>query len=320
MANTIGISTAVGNTYTDPGTYYNKVWLEQLMPQLVLENCGQKMPLPKNSGTLMKFHRVNKITAPSALPTLASYLLTENTNPTETTLGTTAVSVEPLSYGQWVKVSRELKLKSVNPVMKEFTKTLADEAAVVYEEIIRAQLTANSTNQFAGGAANEAAVADASTLTASEVRKGVYTLRKAGVPGFERGMYKLAASPAGVFDIFADSAAGSYVDLKKYTDPSNLERGEVGQLYGTRVIQGTQLGTGTGATDETFHAYLFGKDAFGISELSGDGMGVIMKEPGSQDTSNPLDRFSTVGWHFTMAAKVLQAARVVKIMHGTAAE
>lgn len=320
MANTIGISTAVGNTFTDPGTYYNKVWLEQLMPQLVLENCGQKMPLPKNSGTLMKFRRVNKITNPSALPTVASYLLTENTNPAETTLGTTEVTVEPLSYGQWVKVSRELKLKSINPVMKEFTKTLADEAAVVYEEIIRAQLTANSTDQFAGGAVSEITVADASTLTAAELRKAVYTMRKAGVPGFERGIYKLAASPAGVFDLLGDTQAGSYVELKKHTDPSNLERGEIGMIYGCKVIQGTQLGTGTGATDETFHAYLFGKDAFGISELSGEGMGVIMKEPGSQDTSNPLDRFSTIGWHFTMAAKVLQAARVIKIMHGSAAE
>ena len=319
-ANSIGISTAVGNTFSDTGIYYDKRWLERLKNSLHFEECGEKRPLPKNSGTLIKWHRTNKLTAVGTIPTPASYLLTENTTPTVTQMGTTAVTAEPLTYGQWAQVSSELKWKAINPVMDEFTDELADNAAAVYAAIIRAALSGNFTNQFSGGAANEAAVADASTLTAAELRKAVYSLRKAGVPGYEKDMYKGLVSHAGVFDLQSDTAAGSWIELQKYVNPENAMRGEIGSLYGVRIIAGHNVGTGTGATDETFHAYIFGRKAFGISELSGQGMEMIRKEPGAQDTSNPLNMFSTMGWKFVLAAKVLEASRAVQIYHGSGAE
>lgn len=319
-ANTIGISTAVGNTFSDTGIYYDKRWLERLVPQLYFEDCGDKRPLPKGAGTLVKFRRVNKLTNPGTPPTASSFLLTENTTPTVTQMGTTEVTVEPLTYGQWAQVSSELKWKSINPVMDEFADELADNAAAVYDSIIRTALSGNVTNQFAGGAANEAAVADASVLTAAEIRKAVYALRKAGVPGFEGNLYKGVIHPAGAFDLQGDTAAGAWIEANKYVKPENLMRGEIGQLYGVRFLVGQNVGSGTGATDETFHAYIFGRKSFGITELSGQGMEMIRKEPGPNDTSNPLNMFSTVGWKFVLAAKVLQASRAVQIFHGSGAE
>lgn len=319
-ANTIGISTAVGNTYADPGVFYKKEWLERLKPQLYFEDLGEKLPLPKESGTLMKVHRVNKLSTPATAPTASSFLLTENATPTVTQMGTTAVTVEPLSYGQWVQVSKELKLKSINKITSGFMEELSDNAAAVYDSVCRTALSGNLTNQFANGAASEVLVADADTLTASEIRKAVYKLRKAGVPGFEAGLYKGLIHPAGAFDLQADTAAGSWIEANKYVKTENIMRGEIGQLYGVRFVVGQNVGQGTGATDETFHAYILGRKAFMISELSGEGMEMIMKESGPNDTSNPLNRFSTIGWSFIMAAKVLEAARGVQIYHGSAAE
>lgn len=313
MANTIGISTAVGNTFSDTGIYYDKRWLARLTPQLYFEDLGAKKPLPKNSGTLMKWRRLNKLTA-------VTTPLTENTNPSESTVGTAEVTVEPLTYGQFVKMSSELKWKSINPIADEVTDELSDNAALSYDTIIRAALSGNLTNQFAGGAVNEAAVADSAVLNASEIRKAVYTLRKANVPGWEGNLYKGLIHPAGSFDLQSDTNAGSWIDLHKYTNPETLLRGEIGQLYGVRFVVGTNTGSGTGATDETFHAYIFGRDCYAISELSGQGMEMIRKEPGPQDTSNPLNMFSTVGWKFVLAAKVLQASRGVQIYAGSAAE
>lgn len=313
MANTIGISTSVGNTFSDTGIYYDKRWLERLKPQLHFEDLGSKKPLPKNSGTLMKWRRLNKMTA-------ITTPLTENTNPSETTVGTTEVTVEPLTYGQFVKMSAELKWKSINPIADEVTDELADNAALSYDTIVRAALSGNFTNQFAGGAASEATVADASTLTAAELRKAVYTLRKANVPGFEKNFYKGLIHPAGHFDLQADTAVGSFIDVNKYSKPEEIMRDEVGMVYGVRLVQSTNSGSGTGATDETFHAYIFGREAYAISELSGQGMEMIRKESGPQDTSNPLNMFSTVGWKFVLAAKVLQSSRAVQIYHGSAAE
>ncbi len=317
MANTLGFQGSVGNTFTDPGIFYDKKWLERLKNNLRFEDCGQKRPLPKNSGTQVTFARVNKLTAVGTIPTASSYLLTENTNPSESTLGTTQVTAIPKTYGQWAKVSKELQWKSINPVMEEFNDELADNAAAVHSSVISTALSGNFTNQFANGAANEAAVANADVLLASELRKAVYTLRKAGVPGFEGDMYKALVSHAGVFDLQGDTAAGSWIELSKYTDTKNAMRGEIGSLYGTRIVAGHNIGTGTGATHGTFHAYVFGSKAFGITELSGQGMETIRKEPGPSDTSNPLNMFSTVGWKFVMAAKVLEASRAIQIYHGS---
>lgn len=313
MANTIGISTAVGNTFSDTGIYYDKRWLERLVPQLHFEDLGTKRPLPKNSGTLVKFRRLNKLTA-------ITTPLTENVNPAETNVGTTEVTVEPLTYGQFTKISKETTWKSINPIMEEVTDELSDNAALSYDTIIRAALSGNLTNQFAGGAVNEAAVADASVLNAAEIRKAVYSLRKANVPGFQNNMYKALIHPAGHFDLQSDTAAGSWLETSKYIKNDEILRGEVGALYGTRFVVSTNAGSGTGATDETFHAYIFGRDAYAVTELSGQGMEMIRKEPGSGDTSNPLNMFSTVGWKFLLAAKVLQANRGVQIYAGSAAE
>lgn len=313
MANTLGISTAVGNTFTDTGIYYDKRWLERTVPQLYFEDLGTKRPLPKQSGTLVKFRRLNKLTA-------AITPLTENVNPAETNVGTTEVTVEPLTYGQFVKTSKELQWKSINPIMDEISDELSDNAALSYDTIVRAALSGNFTNQFAGGAASEITVADTSVLNAAEIRKAVYTLRKANVPGFQGNMYKGLIHPAGHFDLQSDTAAGSWLETSKYINNSEILRGEVGALYGVRFVVSTNTGSGTGATDETFHAYIFGRDAYGITELSGQGMEMIRKEPGSQDTSNPLNMFSTVGWKFVMAAKVLNPIRAVQIYAGSAAE
>jgi N4-gp56 family major capsid protein len=313
MANTIGISSAVGNTFSDTGIYYDRRWLDRLKPQLYFEDLGSKKPLPKNSGTLMKWRRLNKLT-PVTTP------LTENVNPSATVVGTTEVTVEPLTYGQYVKMSAELKWKSINPIADEVTDELADNAALSYDTIVRAALSGNFVNQFAGGVASEALVADTSTLTAAEVRKAVYSLRKNNVLGFEKNLYKGLLHPAGHFDLTSDSAVGSFIDVNKYANPEMIMRGELGQIYGVRFVASTNAGSGTGLTDETFHAYIFGRDAYAISELSGQGMEMIRKEPGAQDTSNPLNMFSTVGWKFVMAAKVLRQTAAVQIYHGSAAE
>jgi len=311
MANTIGTQAVPGNTYTDPGIYYDRKFLERLSPQLVLKECGDKKPLPLRSGTMIKWHRLNKLAT-------ATTPLTENTNPAEVTAGTTAITAEPLTYGSWVKVSAELNLKSINPIVEEITDEQADQAALTYDDVIFTAIHGNFTNQFAGGAVNEAAVADASILNASEVRKAVYTLRKSNVPGFEGNMYKLVIHPASQFDLTSDAAVGSWIDIHKYSQPEYLMKGEIGQLYGARVIVTQNLPTGTGATDETFRAFLFGRQAFGVTELSGNGIKTFRFNAGS--TENPLEMYSTIGWKFMMAAKVLQASRAVEIYSGSGAE
>lgn len=310
MANTIGTQAAVGNTYTDPGIYYDKRFLDRVAPQLYFKQMGDARPLPLKSGTMIKWTRLNKLTA-------ATTPLTENVNPAEVTVGTTQVSAEPLTYGSWVKVSAELNLKSINPIVEEIQDEQGDQAALTYDTIVFNAVHGNVTNQFGGGAANEAAVADTAVLSSAEIRKAVFTLRNGNIPGFEGNLYKAIIHPAQQFDLLSETAVGTFMEASKYTTMEPLMKGEIGQLYGVRVVVSTNLATGTGATDETYRAFVFGRQCYGVSELSGHGIKTFRFNNGS--TENPLEMYSTIGWKFMMAAKVLNSARGVEIYTGSAA-
>lgn len=318
MANTIGTNASPGNTYADPGIYYDRRFLERVVPNLYLKDMGDKKPLPTKSGTLIKWHRLQKLN-------VATTPLTENTNPSEQNVATDPVSAEPLTYGAWVKVSSELNLKSINPIVEEILDELADQAALTYDRIVFNAIHTNFQNQYAGGAVNEAAVTDASVLNAAELRKAVYRLRSvtvnsvnASVPGFEGNLYKAVIHPASEFDLLSDSAVGSFVDITKYKMPEGLLKGEIGQLYGTRIVTSPSLPTGTGATSTTYRSFVFGRQAYGVTELSGQGVRTIRQPAGSNQ--DPLEMFTTLGWKFMMAAKVLHSIRAVEIYAGSAAD
>lgn len=309
--NTIGTNASPGNTYTDPGRYYDRRFLERLTPNTILKQCGEMRPLPQRNGTLIKWHRLDKLS-------VADTPLTENTTPTVTQQGTTEITAEPLTYGAWTKISTELNLKTINPIVEEIQDEQADQAALTFDTIIFNELHTNVTDQFAGGAGSEGAVADADVMNASELRKAVFTLRAADVPAFEKNMYKLVIHPASQFDLLSDSAAGSFVDASKHTTFEGVMNGEIGSLYGARVVVTTNLPTGTGATDDTYRAFLFGRQAFGITEVAQHGVKTFRFKDGN--TENPLMQYSTIGWKFMMAAKILQAARAIEIYSGSGAD
>jgi N4-gp56 family major capsid protein len=316
---TIGTSGSPGTAYSvDPGRYYDRRMLDRLEPQLHFMTMGDMRPLPKNSGSLIVWHRLNKLTA-------ATTPLTEGTNPTEQAIATTRFTAEPLEYGAFVKLSSKLNLEAVNPIVESVTDELTDQAALSYDALVLTAIHGNVTNQFAGAAASEVTVADASVLSTSELRKAVFTLRnggtsissKVGVPGFENNDYKGVITPAQWFDLSSATDAGSFIEIHKYNESAPLMNGELGKLWGVRLVMTNNYTTGTGATDETYRAFIFGKGGLGISELSCQGIKTIRQPAGSN--GDPLEMFTTVGWKFTMAAVVLDSARIVEIYTGSAA-
>jgi N4-gp56 family major capsid protein len=191
-------------------------------------------------------------------------------------------------------------------------------AAKSYDRIIFNALNGNLTDQFGGGAANESSVADTAVLDASELRKMVYNLRKNHIPGFEGNMYKCVIDPASQYDVLSDTATGGLVEASKHTTFDKVMKGEIGSLYGARIIVSNHLPTGTGATDDTYRAFMFGRQTFGITELAQHGVKTFRYKDGS--TENPLNMYSTIGWKFMMAAVVLQANRGIQGYFGSAAD
>jgi N4-gp56 family major capsid protein len=104
-------------------------------------------------------------------------------------------------------------------------------------------------------------------------------------------------------------------------------RGEVGELEGVRFVETTEVPwcsvtnvkMSSHGGGRYYFSFLFGRGAYGVTELEG-GVKVIVKNPGPQDTSNPLNLYSTVGYRIIAAAKILNKSCCLWMLHGKPSE
>ena len=124
-------------------------------------------------------------------------------------------------------------------------------------------------------------------------------------------------------------AHSSFRDIVKYT-PEMVKRvveGEVGELEGVRFVETTEVPwcSVTNAQPSAhgngryYFSFMFGQGAYGVTELEG-GVKVIVKNPGPQDTSNPLNLYSTVGYRIIATAKILDKSCCQWIVSGKPTE
>ena len=62
-----------------------------------------------------------------------------------------------------------------------------------------------------------------------------------------------------------------------------------------------------------FATLVLGKNAYGVTEVTGGGLQTIVKPRGSGGTADPLDQRSTVGWKGIRTAKILLEQNMVRI-------
>ena len=299
LTSTVGFPNAIA-------IYYDRRLLDRLEFDLYFDQFGDKKPMPKRSGNEIKWTRYTNFAA-NTTP------LSEGVVPSGLTLASTQISATPVQYGDYVALSDFLITEAIDPVIEGAQDVLAYRAALSLDTIIRNTLDGNLTDQFAGAVGGEALVA--TNMVASELRKAVTTLRSVAARP-QGGEYQMIIHPAQSFDLQGDTVAGGWLDVNKYTTREPMLKGEIGKLYGVRVVESPNIfinaGAGSGGAD-TYHAYMFAKGAYGLVELAGNNLQMKMKQLGSSGVSDPLDQIATVGYKFAHVTKVLDAARGVQL-------
>lgn len=174
--------------------------------------------------------------------------------------------------------------------------------------------------QYSNSKTAVSAVATSDTLDGQDIRRAVRTLKINGARVFTDGYFHGIVPVSAEYDLRADP---EWLDAYRYTDAENIRNGEIGRLHGVKFMDTNNevyaLTAGV-ASANVYSSFIAGKDALGIISLQGQpGSRIIVKTPGDQDTSNPLNMFSTVGWHAYFVAKVLNIAWIVNIKSGTSA-
>jgi len=168
----------------------------------------------------------------------------------------------------------------------------------------------DSSSKFA--LVGTSALTTADIPTYNVLREVKAKLTKNLAPKFSDGYYVAIMDPDIMADLMSDSR---FTTMTNYKPEGGYYKGEVGRMHGFRFIEATQNWKSNTNTTQTYSAtgrvytsLFLGQQAFGVTSFPGQNKAkIIIKNPGPQDTSNPLNRYSTVGWTFAFVPKALNS-------------
>lgn len=293
-------------------TYYNRELLRTFEPNLVHLQFGDEHRMPPHSGLVMNMRKL----IPLETNTRA---LSEGDPGESVMLAETEVTVQLQQYGEYARCTDKLDLTHLDMDIMRRTKLFGDAGARSIDAVVREELAKCANVIYAGGKASRTKLTAADKLTSRELRKAVKTLKKNHAQTFG-GYYVAIIGPDTMYDLQEDEA---FVKVSQYQDKENIYTGEVGRLFGVRLVETTEAkifeGTGADGADVA-SVIVLGQYAYGVTSLKGAKPRVIVKPAGSAGTADPLDQISTVGWKMDgFGAKLLQPEYAVRIECGFSA-
>ena len=294
-----GLNATGNNLSPEMKTFYDMALIDEATAQLVHDQFGQKRPIPKNGGKTIEFRKFSPL-AKATTP------ITEGVTPKGNKLDVSTITATVSQYGDYIVQSDVLELTAIDNTIVEATKILGQQAGLTLDTIVRDIIIAGTNVLYAGGAASQSALTAEKPLCVEDVQKAVAMLRAQNAPTIN-GSYAAIIHPYAAYDLMRDP---EWIDAHKYATPENLFEGEIGKVAGVRFVETSEAKIKTGGV---FCTLVLGKDAYGVTEITGGGLETIVKQKGSAGTGDPLDQRSSVGWKSMKTAEILVQPYMVRI-------
>ena len=311
MAYTSANTNMTASTGLTPGmqTYYNRELLRTFEPELVHLQFGDEHRMPENSGLVMNMRKI--------IPLEANTNTLSEGEPGESVMLTeTEVTVKLEQYGEYARCTDKLDLSHLDMNILRKTKLFGDAGARSIDAVVREELATCTNVIYANGKTARSALTAGDKLTTKELRKAVRKLKKAHAQTFG-GYYIAIVGPDTFYDLQDDE---TFVAVSRYQDKEAVYTGEIGRLFGCRIVETTEAkvfeGAGASGADVA-SVIVLGQYAYGYTSFKGAKPRVIVKPAGSAGTADPLEQISTVGWKMDgFGVKMLQPEYAVRIECG----
>lgn len=290
-------------------TYYSDLVIDNAMPNLVHDQFGQKVPIPKGNGKTVSFRRYKPLSK-------ALTPLTEGVTPSGNSLNVSTIEATVSQYGDYIELSDILLLTAVDNNLVEACTLLGNQAGLTLDTITREVLSGGTNVIYAGDVTSRSSVAADSKMTTLLVKQAVRLLKTMNTPKIN-GEYIAIAHPDVTFDLMNDS---EWVEANKYAGATKIFEGEIGKIGGARFIESTEakIFEKAGASGSSVYSTLFlGSNAYGTTEIEGGGLKTIIKQLGSAGTADPLEQRATAGWKATKVAERLVEEYMVRVESGS---
>ena len=283
-------------------TYYSDYLIDNAKPNLVHDQFGQKLPIPKGGGKTINFRRFMPFSK-------ATQALTEGITPDGGSLSVTNLSSTVSEYGYFVTLSDVLMLTSIDNTLVETTKLLGNQAGTTLDTITREVLNGGTNVLYAGGVSARSSITANTKLTVDDVMKAARFLKTQNAPKID-GAYVAIIHPDVAYDLMRDE---EWIDAHKYSASANLFDGEIGKIGGVRFVESSEAKIFKGSDVNVYSTLVLGANAYGVTEVEGGGLKNIVKQLGSGGTADPLNQRATAGWKATKVAERLVENYMVRI-------
>lgn len=225
--------------------------------------------------------------------------ITEGTNPTAITWGSTSYSSGPAQYGILVQVSDLLVHNSAIEVVDACSRQVKYALARMVDTAI-ATVVNSGTNGviYAGGKTSRASLAAGDLLTQSDMIRAVKYLRSsnaAGLRPFSGQYYAAVIHPQVEGDLMSNTQTGSYTDVGRYTSVDDLRAGKMGDFRGVRYLSSAYQSY-FNSTTQVFPTTLVGEQSFGWGYFQ-EPTPILVTTP---DSNNPLNLYTSIGGKVTL--------------------
>lgn len=297
-------ATSTTQLAADLQTYFSRALLKQADYKTVLDQFAYKEKLPSASSKTISFTQYSDLA-------VATTPLTEGTAPTDTQLATTAITATVDQLGAYVTLTDLGTLTVKHPVTTKTTELLGTQAAKSYDRTINAVVVAGTNVIYPGAIASRVNVTSTSYLSMAEIKKAVALLRNNGADTFEDGNFVCVIDPSVEADLLGDTTFLNTV--YRQTGKNELYKGGITTFMGVTFVRSNYIPT-IASTATVHTSYMFGKDAFAVTDLQT----LQMYKEGPGTVSDPLHQKMTMGWKVSFKSVILNQNWMVRLESASA--
>jgi N4-gp56 family major capsid protein len=220
--------------------------------------------------------------------------ITEGTNPSAITWGSTSYSSGPYQWGILVSVSDLLVHNSAIEVVDACVMQVRNALARLVDTAIQTVVNAGTQGViYAGEKTSRANLAAGDLLTQTEMNKAYRNLaasNAAGLRPYEGKYYVAVIHPFAETDLMSNTASGSFNDVGRYTSVDDLRAGALGDFRGIRYLRSAWQNYFK-STVNVFPTTVLGEQSFGWGFFQ-QPEPILVTTP---DSNNPLNLYTSIG-------------------------
>jgi len=267
-------------------TYFSKMLLERALPLLQMEQFAMKVAYPSKTGgnKTIRFFKFDNPAIDKIVSLSEGTTVSDGSDQRQLTLSTVEATLQ--QYGSQVVLTDVLLATELFNHLAQATKQLGEDAALhadtlCHRALIQDSSTSTGTNvatksyaRYAQNGTNGTTFATSSVansaITATDLLDGATSLFISRAPKI-KDSYVLVAHPAVIRDLQQDD---DWLKVSSYSNPDAIFKGEIGSLFGCKVISSTNVQTFATAAAGVASASTAGNAVYGNLLLGGNAFGV----------------------------------------------